>query len=191
MMRLEENARMTLVDRPAEGLKGMFRDVLRAPDGQVLWDRGWRSNAIVADCRRVLAGFLAGAPTTTAGIKGLWVGAGLAAWDATSPPLATPAQTALVDPHPFLVPNPGPSFEITYLDGGAVSAIPTNRLQIKITLGPNVPLWPDANHTTSALREFGLVAHLNGADVLLNYVTHLVINKDPASTLERTIWLVF
>lgn len=183
---------MSHEDRPAEGLKGMFRDVLRDAHGDVVWDRGWRNNAIVADCRRVLAGFLAGAPTTTVGIRGLAVGAGLASWDGGSgPPPATSSQKTLVDPNAFLVPNPGASFQINFLDGATVSTTPTNRLQIKVTLGPNVPPWPDANHSTSALREFGLVARLNGVDVLLNYVTHLVINKDPASTLERTIWLVF
>jgi hypothetical protein len=182
---------MSLEDRPTEGLKGMFRDVLRDARGEVVWDHGWRNNAIVVDCRRVLAGFLAGAPTTTAGIRGLAVGAGLAAWDVTGPPPATPAQTALMDPNAFLVPNPGPAFQVNFLDGATISTTPTNRLQIKVTLGPNLPPWPDANHTTSALREFGLVARLNGVDVLLNYVTHLVINKDPTSTLERTIWLVF
>jgi len=181
----------TTHERPAEGLKGMYRDVLRGPDGEVRWDRGWTNNAIVGDCRRTLAGLLALTPGT-GGIKGLWVGAGLAAWDASAPPPPTPAQTALVDPTPFLVPNPGPAFQIDFLDGGTPTATPTNRLQIKVTLGANVPPWPHLpDHSTSALREFGLVARLNGADVLLNYVTHLVINKDPASTLERTIWLVF
>lgn len=182
---------MSAEERPAEGLKGTYWDVLRDARGQAVWDRGWKNNAIVADCRRVLAGFLAGAPTSTLGIRGLAVGAGLAAWDVSGPPPATPAQKRLVDPHSYVVPYPGPAFQVNFLDGAAVTTTPTHRLQIQVTLGPNVPPWPDANHTTSALREFGLVARLNGEDVLLNYVTHLVINKDPASTLERTIWLVF
>jgi hypothetical protein len=54
-----------------------------------------------------------------------------------------------------------------------------------------VPNWPDANHPTSTLREFGLAAQLNGVTVLINYRTHPAIAKDPASTLERTVWLVF
>jgi hypothetical protein len=73
----------------------------------------------------------------------------------------------------------------------SVSAVPTNRLQIVAKLSAGVPNWPDANHATSTLREFGLVGQLNGATVLINYVTHPAIVKDPTSTLERTIWLVF
>ena len=86
---------------------------------------------------------------------------------------------------------PRAALQIDYLAGATVSATPTNRLQIKATLGPNVPTWPDAGHSTSSLREFGLVGKIDGADVLINYVRHPVITKDPASSLERTIWLVF
>lgn len=66
-----------------------------------------------------------------------------------------------------------------------------NRVQIEATLGPDVPPWPDADHASGNLREFGLVATLDGGPVLINYVTHPLIAKDPASTLERTIWIVF
>ena len=72
-----------------------------------------------------------------------------------------------------------------------MSAAPTNRLQIQATLGPSVPNWPDANHVSGNLREFGLIASLDGTTVLVNYVTHPVIAKDPASTLQRTVWLTF
>lgn len=171
-------------------LVGTYRDVLTDARGDVTWDSGVRKNAIATDCRRLLASLVGRSPPST-GIVGLWVGAGLSTWDASSPPPATPAQTALVDPNPFLVPNPGAAFQIDFLAGSAVSATPTERLQIKITLGPGTPSWPDVNHTTGALREFGLVASLGGVNVLVDYVTHLVIHKDPASTLERTIWLVF
>jgi hypothetical protein len=54
-----------------------------------------------------------------------------------------------------------------------------------------MPPWPDANHPTSTLREFGLVASLGGSDVLVNYRIHTAIAKDPTSSLVRTIWLVF
>jgi hypothetical protein len=156
--------------------------------GRVLWDRGWHRNTIVLNCRRLLAGFMAG-PTMSLGIQGLRVGQGSNAWDLTSPPTPLPTQTALVDPNPFLL--SGSALQIDFLDGGTVTSTPTNRLQIIATLGPNVPPWPDANHVSGNLREFGLVGRLNGAETLINYVTHPVIVKDPASTLTRTIWLVF
>ena len=178
---------MRFTEHPAAALKGQYRDVLRAADGRIVEDRGWRSNAIVMDCRRMLASFMAGAPA--AGIQGLLVGSGKASWDVGGPPAATPAQTELVDPHPFLV--PASDLQIDFLDNGNVSATPTNRLQIVATIGPGDPPWPDSDHVASSLREFGLVGEIGGSPVLINYVTHPVINKDPTSSLERTIWLVF
>jgi len=170
-------------------LHGMYRDVLRDRHGRVIWDRGWHKNVIVVDCRRLLAGFMRGAPTTL-GIQGLQVGQGLAAWDSPpGPPTPTPGQTALVDPAPHT--EPVANLQIDYLDGGVVTATPTHRVQIVATLGPGVPAWPDGDHPTSTLREFGLFGELDGAEVLINYVIHPAIVKDPASTLERTIRLVF
>ncbi len=177
-------------DYPTIHLKGVFRDVLRDGDGNVIWDSGIRSNAIVDDCRRLLAGFMRGAPTGSIGIQGLRVGAGDPAWDAMpAPPPASTTQTALVDPAPFLLPLV--DLQLDYLTGGVVSATPTNNLQIVASLAPGVPPWPDAAHTTATLREFGLVAELDGSPVLIDYVTHPAIAKDPLSTLDRTIWLVF
>jgi hypothetical protein len=173
-------------------LQGMYRDVLRDTAGRVTWDRGWQMNAIVTDCRRLLAGFMRGAPPGTLGIQGLQVGTGLAAWDQPpGPPPPTAGQAALVDPHPFTVPVANLQIDFLDLTTDSVSAAPTNRLQIVASLGPGVPSWPDSDHATSTLREFGLVGQLNGATVLINYVTHPAIVKDPTSTLERTIWLVF
>ena len=170
----------------------MYRDVLRDAAGRVKWTRGWQKNAIVTDCRRLLAGFMRGAPTGTLGIQGLQVGTGLAAWDQPpGPPPPTAGQVALVDPHPFTIPLADLQIDFLALTSDSVSADPTNRLQIVASLGPGVPSWPDANHATSTLREFGLVGALDGATLLINYVTHPAIVKDPTSTLERTIWLVF
>jgi hypothetical protein len=171
------------------GLYGMYRDVLRDAGGRMIRETPWVKNAIVTDCRRLLAGFLRGAPTMTLGIQGLQVGAGLASWDAVPPPAPSPAQVALVDPFPFTV--SGASLQMDFLVGNVVSAAPTNRLQVRAILGPGVPPWPDGTHADATLREFGLRAQLDGAPVLINYRTHPAIPKDPVSTLERTIWLVF
>lgn len=179
---------MNRVESVGYRLQGRYRDVLRDAAGEVVRDRGWRTNAVVADCRRLLAAFMRGAPSSD-GVLGLQVGAGLAAWDTSGPPPATSGQTALVDPSPFTV-GAG-SLQVDFLSGGAVSATPTSRIQIAATLGLGVPPWPDPEHPSANLREFGLVGQLDGSTVLINYVTHPVIAKDPASTLERTIWLQF
>lgn len=182
-------------ERPAAALRGEYHDVLRGPDGQIVWDRGWKSNAIVGDCRKLLAAFMRGGQPAADGLFGLQVGGGLDAWDTTGPPPATSGQAALVDTHPFTLPylpgDPANKVTIDFLDGGTVTANPTNKLQIQANLGTNQPNWPDSFHPTGNLREFGLVAKLGTATILINYVTHPVIAKDPASTLERTIWLTF
>lgn len=182
---------MATIERPTAEMHGMYRDVLRDREGRVLWDRGWCRNAIVLDCHRLIAGLLGG-PVKSMGIKGLRVGQGLDAWDNAGPPPATPAQKALVDPNPFLVEAGTPALKIDFLEGGTVTGNATNRLQIVATLGPNVPPWPDPNtgHASGNLREFGLVGELDDKETLINYVTHPVIVKDPASTLTRTIWLI-
>lgn len=170
-------------DIAGPGLRGMFRDTLRDERGRVVWRRDWQKNVIVADARRLLAGLLRGAPSTL-GIKGLRVGSGNPSWDSTGPPAPSPTQAALVAPVHTL--GVGPDLRIDYLDSaGNPSVSPTNRLQIFGTFQANVP--PGGPHT---LREFGLVATLNGTDVLINYRTHEAIAKDPTSKLERTIWLV-
>jgi hypothetical protein len=183
---------MISLENATGSLSGHYHDVLRGPDGRVIWDRGWAPNAIVADCRRLLATFMKGTPAT-AGVIGLQIGAGLASWDVTGPPAGTPAQTQLVDLHPATVPQA--NLQIDFLDGGAEVLNPTSRIQVRATFGPSVPPgvppWPDVNHATVDLREFGLVGTLDGNPVLINYVTHPVIALDPASTLERTIWLQF
>lgn len=188
---------MPQMESVVPGLTGIFRDRVVDADGQVTWDSGWQHNAIVIDFRRLLAGFARGAPTTTLGIQGLMVGAGDPLWDTAGTPPPSTTQTALVDPNPFLLKRPPPplpagtSITFDYLAGAVVSPTPTNRLQVVATLGANVPAWPDANHSTPTLREFGLVAELDGVQVLLNYRTHPAIARDPFSSLIRTIWLTF
>ena len=177
-------------DHPTEPpLSGVFRDVLRDPRGRVTHETGWQRNVIVDDCRRLLATFMHNTPATV-GIKGMRVGAGLPTWDVVPPPAPTPSTTALADGHPFLVPPA--QLAIDYLDASSTTtATVTNRIQIVATLPAGMPPWPDANHATATLREFGLVASLAGTDVLVNYRIHTAIAKDPTSQLVRQIWLTF
>lgn len=172
-------------------LQGTYRDVLRDAYGRVLWDRGRQKNKIVVDCRRLLAGFMHGTPTGAFGVQGLQVGQGSDKWDETGPPAAGENQISLVDPYPETIPRA--DLNVDYLDpaDGSIADAPTSRLQIVATIGPHVPNWPDAHHPTLTLREFGLVGSLDSTTVLINYVRHPAIVKDPTSTLERTIWLAF
>jgi hypothetical protein len=172
---------------PTRQLHGMYHDIVRGPDGTLIMDRGWQNNTIVVDFRRILASLTGGSPAL--GIQGLAVGSGLAAWDAASPPAPSPSQMALEDPHPFVL--PAVDLDIDFIDSGVLTSTPTNHLQIVASFGPGFPPWPDGNHASASLREFGLMGQLDGSPALINYITHPVIHKDPSSTLERTIWLVF
>ncbi|MFE5687012.1 hypothetical protein [Streptomyces sp. NPDC056512] len=58
------------------------------------------------------------------------------------------------------------------------------------TLGPGQPSRPDSHHTYGTLREFGLVGSLDGETVLIDYMIHPAIPRDPFSTLKCTIRLV-
>lgn len=181
---------MSAAETVTVALYGMYHDVLRNARGDVLWESGWRKNTIVTSCRILLASFVRGViPSPALGIQGLQVGAGLPAWDNGSLPTPDPGRTTLVDPHPFVVDSS--HLKIDFLDGNILTTTPTSRLQIVATLGANMPTWPDANHTVTTLREFGLIGQLGGVATLINYVAHTAIAKDPLSTLERTIWLTF
>jgi hypothetical protein len=182
---------MLSTEVPKATPRGLYRDVLRNASGRLSWESPWRRNVIVDDCRRLLASFMHGAPPAAGGIAGLRVGAGLAAWDITPPPSPPSTVTQLADPQPFAVPPANLAINYLELATDVVSATPTSRIQVVATLGPGVPPWPDANHATITLREFGLFGTLGGADVLVNYRIHPAIAKDPTSTLVRTIWLVF
>ncbi|KUJ69074.1 hypothetical protein ACZ90_14635 [Streptomyces albus subsp. albus] len=169
---------------------GEYRDVLLDPAGRVLWDSGVRRNTIVADCRRLLCGFVHSGDTETRGITGLQLGQGHDSWDRPpGPPLALATDDQLADPAPYTV--AAASLQIDYLSGPTIMAAPTNQLQIVATLGPNVPPWPDSAHGNRTLREFALVGTLGTKTVLIDYVIHPAIPRDPESTLKRTIRLVF
>lgn len=176
-------------EHPSDSIAGYVRDIVRSADGALLFDSGRQKNVITDGGKKVLAGFLHGPATTVQRIISLRVGAGDPAWDAIAVPVPSSATVSLVDLHPY----DHTTLIFEYLDPASdtVVAAPTNKLQIRAQLGPHMPNWPDVNHTTGTLREYGLVARLNGVDTLINYRIHAAIAKDPTSTLERTIWLVF
>lgn len=180
---------MAITETDITLLTGLYRDVLTGQDGELLWDSGQQKNLIVANCRVLLASFMRGTPPAL-GIQSLKVGSGLAAWDTLPAPPAT-SQTAMVDPNPYTMAVAQLQFAYLNALNGAPVPGPTNILQIRATFGPGLPTWPDANHPTSTLREFGLFGKLNGADWMINSVRHPAIVKHQVSTLTRTLWLVF
>lgn len=166
------------------GLAGSYRDILRDPAGRITWDSGWKKNQILINCRCLIAAFMRG-ESNTLGIRGLKVGAGDPKWDSGLPPAPQPTETDLVAAGVVTLTIDNPALKLDYLDptSGMVSTDPTQRLQISATLGPGV--------ATETLREFGLVGQIGGKQTTINLVRHVAIVKDLASTLVRTIHLVF
>lgn len=168
-------------------LQGIYRDILKGEQGNVLHDSGWVSNTIVERCRILLAGFVSN--DNSNGIHHLTFGQGLEAWDDDGPPPSDPAATELVTSYSPAIPFS--ALTVTYLDDGnnEVSA-PTSRLQITAILEPGYPA-PLAPLTTYPLREFGLFGRFGGTDYMINSIRHSVIHKDTSATLIRMIRLYF
>jgi hypothetical protein len=166
--------------------RGVFRDRLTTKAGHVV-DWEWRSNLVVDGCRILLAGFMKG--DGPQGIQRLDIGRGDPSWDVTGIPPPERVHTGLVDPNPFSVAIP--SGDIEYLDAsGAVSADPTPRLQIAVTLPAGHPP-PDPGEDAFAMREFALFGTIGGDDTMINSVRHPVVFKAAGDVLTRTIRLVF
>jgi hypothetical protein len=165
---------------------GIYRDRLVTASGKVL-ERDWRSNLVVDGCRILLAGFMKG--DGPQGIQFALVGRGDPSWDVNGIPAPQRVDTAPVDPNPFSVAIG--TAQITYLDAaGGVSAQPTPRLEVTLTLpAGQPPLDPGAS--TFPLREFALFGQIAGTATMINSVRHPVLFKAPDDVLTRTVRLVF
>jgi hypothetical protein len=169
-------------------IKGIYRDRLWGPDGELIFDSEWKSNMIALKGRQLVAGFMKNEPTAQ-GIQSMKIGRGVASWDTVPPPLAD-ANTInqLVDATPFVIPPANVS--LTYLNDTDVPVLTvTNRLQITAVLGPGQP--SPASDPPYPMREFGLFGRLNGADIMIDYIRHPLIEKDGLVTMERKVRLIF
>ena len=178
------------MERIGASIRGIYRDIIRGPDGNLIHDSGWVHNEIVDGCRILLAGFMGN--ESTSGIEFLAVGQGEDSWDDGIPdidPADLAKTTHLVSPFPLDSVEP---LEFAYLDeGDTVVSDPTSRLQITATLEPGHPVPPSVDLETAPLREFGLFGSFNGTGYMINYVRHAVIHKDTSATLIRVIRLYF
>lgn len=171
-------------------VRGMFRDILKGANDDVIYDSGWVSNTIVDRCRMLLAGFMKNDPS--GGIKYLAVGQGKESWDEKGSPEPGPASISLVNQcYPPIYVTDSLHFDMDYLDEDDAEVVkPTSRLQITVTLEPGYPR-PLQPLTTFPLREFGLFGTLNGTDYMIDCIRHPVIHKDESATLIREIRLYF
>ncbi|NIM18409.1 MAG: hypothetical protein GTO45_41040 [Candidatus Aminicenantes bacterium] len=174
------------MERIGASIKGMYRDILKGPDNNVIFDSGWGSNMIVDRCRILLAAFMKNEGTM--GIQNLKVGTGNKDWDNEGPPEPDALVIGLEDPNPVEVAN----LDLVYLnDQDAPVTVPTPRLQITATLGEGEPEPPEPHLTTYPLREFGLFGKFGDEEYMIDCIRHPVIHKDVSSTLVRVVRLYF
>lgn len=167
-------------------IKGMYRDILKGPDSNLIYDSGWRTNTILLRCHIMLAGLMSNAPSN--GIEFLAVGQGEESWDTEGIPPVEPDAVNLVSRFP----DPVTDLELVYLDETyEVVDGPTSRLQVTATLEPGYPPPVSRVLSTYPLREFGLFGHLNETEYMINNIRHPVIHKDAFATLIRIIRLWF
>jgi hypothetical protein len=172
----------------SNSIKGIYRDILKGLNGNIIYDSGWVYNTIVDGCRMLLAGFIKNEPTN--GIQYLAVGQGNKVWDTDGAPVPDPLITTdLVDK--YSPPIDFSELSLVYLDeNDAEVPGPTSRLQITATLAPGYPA-PISPLTTYPLREFGLFGKFDRTDYMINCIRHPVIHKDASASLIRVVRLYF
>lgn len=164
---------------------GKYWDVLSRADGGRL-DFGWRSNIVVDRCRELLAAFMLGGPAS--GIQSLALGRGNNIWDTVPPAPPAPGTTGLTDASPVTIEVADLALE--YLDAaGNITTTPQHRIQVTLELTPG--MLPISGDEVFPLREFALFGELGGADCMIDYVRHPVMNIGAGDSLTRRIRLVF
>lgn len=178
---------MTMI---GNSIKGIYRDLLKGPNDDIIYDSGWVSNTIVDNCRNLLAGFMKNDPSESIeGIRYLAVGKGLEEWDISGAPPPNSSVIQLVDKNPFQIQVA--DLDLVYLrENDEEVKGPTNRLQITATLGTNKPPAV-ASVSSYPLREFGLFGKFGGEPYMIDCIRHPVIHKDVSATLIRVVRLYF
>jgi hypothetical protein len=179
-------------------IRGIYRDILRDKNNNIIFDSQWNSNVIVNDCRIQLAAFMKN--DQPKGIQRLKVGRGNKEWDGMwntqEKPLTEPSQAGLVDTE-HSHPVQGEKLVSVYLNENDVEVTETtNRVQITATLGLNEPEPVEGSNVNSyPLREFGLFGeYFDGTEYkeyMIDYIIHPVIHKDVTATLIRVVRLYF
>ncbi len=177
-------------------IRGIYRDILKDKNNNIIFDSGWNSNVIVNDCRIQLAAFMKN--DQTKGIQCLKVGIGNPDWDKNGlpGPDILVESSSLVDTK-NVFPVQGEKLVLVYLNENDVEVTKTtDRVQITATLGVDEPLPPAEegyNLSSYPLREFGLFGGECEDDngYMIDHITHPVIHKDVTATLIRVVRLYF
>jgi len=161
-------------------IRGAYRDIIRKPNREVIYDSGWHKNQIVNQCHKLVAALMMPPGEYDAdnppGIRLLRVGSGTEeGWDPeTSPPVDT---KNLAMPH---------SVDFDDLD----FTLSGKKLKITAILPPGYPAVPEGR-SAYPLREFGLFGCCGDEFYMINYVKHYLMEKEPSDELIRRVVLDF
>ena len=177
-------------------ISGSYRDIMRGPNKNLIYDSGWHKNQIVDQCPELVAALMIRfdgyEENNPSGIRFLRVGSGTEeSWDPSIPP---PVTTVNLET-PYMIRNGAQGqayddFPITTSD------IERKGTQLTITakLPPGYPVPPEGK-TSYPLREFGLFGRYGGQDdnnfYMINYVKYHLVEKDHSAELIRRIVLEF
>lgn len=168
-------------------ITGTFRDLLLDDAGQVLYDSGWRQNAIMSGCRVLLAALIKG--DAEAGIKYWAVGEGQAAWD-TAPPTTIDRTRLQSEVARQAIAAPQIQFWNTQWQtpgNDMPSSTPSFALDIRAEF--KEAIWG------KTLREFGLFGGNAAAGAntgyLINHKVHTPLQVPSGATLQRRLVLTF
>ncbi len=182
------------------GFKGVYRDII-SRNGQLLEDRGWRSNKIVADFGLFLAALMKKDFSKQVGLEYLAVGQG----SDNETDFKTRMESLFAgggDPLPIYEDAKGWIWAkrieaVSYLQDDQPTQEVSNELEITITMPPGTPSSKTLDFSEFAL--VGIEENINNNKLefnieklfLVNYVEHGVITKDELMSLDRTIQLKF
>jgi hypothetical protein len=184
-------------------IKGQYRDVI-IRNGNVLQDRGWKSNTIVADYGRFLAALMKKDFCASVGLEYLALGSGSQDNDVFRIKMIDYFQWinedetrtgAMILDNDWVWAKGIEPGNIKYLDtAGIMTNEITNRLEIEVKIAQGEPTDSTLNFQEFAL--LGIDKDEQGKfDIarmfLVNYVSHGPITKDKDMELSRSIKLLF
>ena len=153
--------------------RGEYQDILIGPQGEIIWERPWQHNTILAGMSKLLAALIKG-DTINGKPLGYWaVGTGKHNKDALAniTDLKAPVLKKEIKP-----------WNMTYIGGTSHNQLAKT---IEITMDFSID---DFNTNAISLTEFGLFSQSN---FLINYHSHKAIEIKIGFTLRRKLHLIF
>jgi|AntRauTorckE6833_2_1112554.scaffolds.fasta_scaffold02296_2 hypothetical protein len=174
-----------LKDKNVIRAKGEIRDRAYV-DEELVEDTGFRENVIVSDVNKLISALFSEQEGETFRGLSYWaVGEGDAGWNISAPPSASSVDSDLVNEIGRIAIDSS-NFEYLDADNNVVSEI-TNKLQLTAVFDTG-----DCNGAWLEMGIYGGDADLTlDSGILVNHLTHPIIEKRDNMTVERTLRFTF